>query len=450
MTKQQAKNRAARLREEINDLRYRYHVQDDPNVTDEVYDSLTRELKEIESKYPDLKTADSPLQRVGGKALDKFEKVRHSARMLSLNDGFTEEEIQEWEQRLKRLEPNQSWNYVAELKFDGLAVNLVYQDGVFVQGATRGDGFVGEDVTENLKTIRAIPLRLNLDLKHTGKFPADLKKRLQHALKRTKKIEARGEVLISKIVFVELNRKEGGKYVNPRNTAAGALRQLDSKVTATRKLSWYGYGLITDLGQKTHAEEHLILAMLGFPVDKHTKTLKSLKEGSSFRDQIMKKRNKLPYEVDGIVVQVNELAVFRRFGVVGKAHRGSIAYKFAAKKATTVVEDIKVQIGRQGNLTPVAVLAPVKVGGVTVSRASLHNEDEINRLGLKIGDTVVIQRAGDVIPQVVEVLPKLRSGKEKKFVMPKKCPICGHSTVRRTITSPSARLAESERARGGG
>ncbi|OGE81535.1 MAG: hypothetical protein A2826_00495 [Candidatus Doudnabacteria bacterium RIFCSPHIGHO2_01_FULL_43_23] len=437
MTKQEAKNRAEKLREEINDLRYRYHVLNDPKVTDEVYDSLTRELKEIEAKFPDLKTVDSPLQRVGGKALDKFEKVRHNQRMLSLNDAFTKEEIAEWEQRLRRLEPSKTWSYVAELKFDGLAVSLVYSDGIFVQGATRGDGFVGEDVTENLKTIRAIPLRLNLELKHAESFPTDLKSRLRGALKKTKKIEVRGEVLMSKTAFAFLNRKEGGKYVNPRNTAAGALRQLDSKITASRKLSWYGYGLITDLGQKTHEEEHKILAMLGFPVDKYTKVYKALTEVENLRNEIIKKRDKLPFEVDGLVIQVNELAVFSRFGVVGKARRGNIAYKFAAKKATTVVEDIKIQVGRQGNLTPVAILLPVKVGGVTISRASLHNEDEINRLGLKIGDTVVVQRAGDVIPQVVEVLPKLRTGKEKKFIMPAKCPICGHTTVRRVINFPS-------------
>ncbi|PIR97346.1 MAG: NAD-dependent DNA ligase LigA [Candidatus Doudnabacteria bacterium CG10_big_fil_rev_8_21_14_0_10_41_10] len=432
MTKQKAKFRAEKLREQIDDLRFRYHVLDDPMVTDEVYDSLTQELRTLEKLYPELLTTDSPTHRIGGKALDKFQKVRHEKRMLSLNDVFSEDEMQEWENRLKRLQPDVSWHYVVELKFDGLATSLMYKDGKFVRGATRGDGFVGEDVTENLKTIRAIPLRLNLELKHIQKFPEGLKSRLESTLKKINKIEVRGEVLMSKIAFEKLDG-----FANPRNAAAGSIRQLDSKITASRNLSWYGYQLVTDLGQKTHEEEHLICAMLGFPVDGHTKVLNSLKDIYQFRDDIAKKRGKLPFEIDGVVAQVNELSVFNKFGIVGKAHRGSVAYKFAAKKATTVVEDIIVQVGRQGNLTPVAIFRPVKVAGVTISRASLHNEDEIERLGLKIGDTVVIQRAGDVIPQVVEVLPKLRSGKEKKFVMPKKCPICGSKTERRTLSSGS-------------
>lgn len=428
MTKTEAKIRANKLRTQIDDLRYRYHVLDDPKVTDEVYDSLTKELRALEGEYPELQTKDSPTHRVGGKALDKFQKVRHEKRMLSLNDAFSEEEMQDWENRLKKLQPGKSWHYVCELKFDGLATSLVYENGVFVQGATRGDGFVGEDVTNNVKTIRAIPLRLNLELKHAEKFPANLKNRVASALEKTKRIEARGEVLMSKKAFAGLSG-----FANPRNAAAGSIRQLDPKITASRKLSWYGYQLMTDLGQQTHEEEHLICMMLGFPVDKHTEVFSSLTDIYRFRKEIEQKRSELPFEVDGIVAQVNELSIFNKFGVVGKAHRGSVAYKFAAKKATTIIEDIKVQVGRQGNLTPVAVLRPVKVGGVTISRASLHNEDEIERLGVKIGDTVVIQRAGDVIPQVVEVLPKMRTGKEKKFTMPEKCPICGSATERRSI-----------------
>lgn len=437
MEKLEAKKRIEKLTKQIEELRYRYHVLNDPAVTDEVYDSLTRELRLLETKYPEFKDPYSPLNRVGGQPLEKFKKVRHEERMLSLNDAFSDEELLEWERRLKKLQPKADWSYVAELKFDGLATSLIYENGVFVLGATRGDGYVGEDVTQNLKTIDAVPLRLNLELKHTHKFPIGLRQRLERYLHKQVKIEVRGEALMSKEAFKKLNAEQQDQnkptFANPRNAAAGSIRQLDAKITAQRKLSWYAYDLVTDLGQKTHEEEHLICAMLGFPIDPHTKVFKDIQGVLRFRQEVAKIRERLPFEVDGVVVGVNELEVYNRFGVVGKAHRGSIAFKFAAKKATTIVEDIVVQVGRQGNLTPVAVLQPVQVGGVTVSRASLHNEDEIARLGLKIGDTVVIQRAGDVIPQVVEVLPKLRTGKEKKFSMPKVCPICGYKTERRVI-----------------
>jgi DNA ligase (NAD+) len=281
-------------------------------------------------------------------------------------------------------------------------------------------------------------LLLNLELKHTEKFPAELKKRVKAKLENTKRIEVRGEALMAKQAFLELNRaqEKGGEqaFANPRNAAAGSLRQLDPKISASRKLSWHAYALITDLGQTTHEEEHLIVNMLGFTVDKHAKVVGSIKEVLDYQKSIIKLREKLPFEIDGIVVQVNERGMFQRMGAVGKAPRGSIAYKFAAKKATTIVEDIIIQVGRQGNLTPVAIMKPVEVGGVTVARASLHNIDEINRLGLKVGDTVVIQRAGDVIPQIVEVLPKLRSGKEREFYMPKRCPVCNSEVHRQMIS----------------
>jgi DNA ligase (NAD+) len=438
MKKQEAKIRAQRLREQIDELRYRYHVLNDPQVTDEIYESLTAELRAIEKEYADLVTPDSPTLRVGGTALDKFTKVKHSVRMLSLNDAFSKDEVNAWEERLRRLEPHSSWSHMAELKFDGLATTLVYEDGIFVLGATRGDGFIGENVTQSLRTIRAVPLRLNLDLKHTETYPAALKRRLTQALATTNRVEVRGEALMSKAAFAELNRAMEMKtkvlFANPRNAAAGSIRQLDPTITASRKLSWYAYGLVTDLGQKTHEEEHLILGMLGFCVDRNVRLFKKLLEVFEFQNQIAESRDALPFEVDGIVVQVNELDLFKRFGVVGKAPRGAIAFKFAARKATTIVEDILVQVGRLGNLTPVAVLRPVQVGGVTVSRASLHNEDEIKRLGLRIGDTVAIERAGDVIPQVVEVLPKLRTGKEREFQMPQKCPVCGYPAERRMIS----------------
>ncbi len=438
MTKSEAQQRINKLYEQIDDLRYRYHVLDDPSATDEVYDSLAKELKILEREFPDLANSNSPLNRVGGKPLDKFVKVRHTARMLSLNDAFSTEEVKEWEERIKKLVPVQHLEYFAELKFDGLATSLVYEDGVFARGATRGDGFMGEDITQNLKTISAIPLKLNLELKYTEKFPRDLKQRLARALSLTGRIEVRGEAIMSKHAFATLNKEQkktgGTEFANPRNAAAGSLRQLDPQVVAARKLSWHAYQLITDLGQTTHEEEHLICAMLGFPTDKHTQVCGTLDEVNNFREKILNLRQQLPYEIDGVVVQVNDREIFKRLGVVGKAPRGAIAFKFAAKKATTVVEEIKIQVGRQGNLTPVAVMRPVEVGGVTITHASLHNEDEIKRLGLKIGDTVVVQRAGDVIPQIVEVLPKMRSGKEKTFHMPTVCPVCGFKAERQMIS----------------
>src|SRR3989344_1343548 len=348
-----AKQRAQKLRDEINDLRYRYHVLDDPAVTDEVYDSLTQELKAIEEQYPALLTSDSPTQRIGGEAVDKFRKVRHGSPMLSLGDAFSEAEMREWEERLQRLEPDRRWTYFCELKFDGLAISLVYERGVLRTAATRGDA------------------------------------------------------------------------------AAGAIRQLDPKISASRPLEWYAYQLVTDLGQSTHEEEHLICQMLGFKVHKESLAAKNLQEVFGFHDGVRKKREKLPFEVDGVVAQVNENPIKERFGVVGKAPRGAIAFKFPGKKATTSVEDIIVQVGRTGKLTPVALLKPVQVGGVTVGRATLHNLDEIERLGVKIGDTVVVKRAGDVIPDVEEVLIRLRTGKERIFHMPKTCPVCG-GVVKRT------------------
>ncbi len=413
------------MRQEVNDLRYRYHVLDDPRVTDEVYDSLTIELRQIEEAFPKLVTRDSPTQRVGGRPLDKFQKIKHRSPMLSLNDAFTREEVTEWEQRLRRLEPDLRWQYFCEVKFDGLAISLVYNDGILETAATRGDGITGEDVTANIKTIRAVPLSLNLKLRHTERFPKAVKKKLQKALAKTQTIEVRGEALMNKKTFQELKG-----FANPRNAAAGSIRQLDPKITAMRKLDWYAWMLVTDLGQKTHEEEHLICEMLGFKVHKQARLAKHLDEIFEFRDSILHLRDKLPFEVDGVVVQVNEGDMRQRFGVVGKAPRGAIAFKFPSKKATTVVEDIIVQVGRTGKLTPVAILRPVQVGGVKVSRASLHNLDEIRRLGVRIGDTVVIKRAGDVIPDVEEVLPKLRTGSEREFHMPKACPVCAAVTAK--------------------
>ena len=440
MNKPEAKKRIEKLRQQIEDLRYRYHVLNDPSVTDDIYESLGRELKGLEGRFPEFSDPNSPVNRVGGKPLDKFVKVRHDSRMLSLNDAFSQEEVGEWEARLKRLEPDSKWAYACELKFDGLATALIYENGIFKRGATRGDGFVGEDVTQNLKTIEAIPLHLDLSLSYESFVPKnrtmgywqEIKKRILPNIRKVNKIEVRGEVLMRKRDFIKLNKRENNKFANPRNAAAGSIRQLDPNITSSRKLFWHGYSLVTDLGQKTHDEEHCILYALGFPVELPF-IAEDLKGVLSFHEKIIKSREDLDFEVDGIVVQINERRLFNRLGVVGKAPRGAVAFKFAAKKATTVVEDIRVQVGRQGNLTPVAIMRPVEGGGVTVSKASLRNQDEISRLGIKIGDTVVVQRAGDVIPQIVEVLPKLRSGKEKDFVMPEVCPVCGSKVKRQEI-----------------
>jgi len=439
MNIQKAKIRAKKLCEEINELRYRYHVLDDPSVSDDIFDSLMHELAQIEKEFPELLAPDSPTQRVGGEPLDEFKKVKHETPMLSFNDAFSEEEMLDWENRLKKLEPNAQWEYICELKFDGLATSLIYEHSLLKTGSTRGNGIIGEDITENLKTIRAIPLKLNSELQHDDYFPKDLLTKLVSAMKKNPVIEVRGEALMSMAVFKKLNEEQKKKglanFANPRNAAAGSLRQLDPKITASRKLDWYAYNLITPLGQITHEEGHLISALLGFQIHKDVKIAKNLGEVFAFHEYVKNIRHKLPFEVDGIVVQVNDNALYARFGYVGKAPRAGIAYKFSSKKATTIVESIKVQVGRTGALTPVANLRPVKVGGVTISHATLHNMDEINRLGLKIGDTIVVERAGDVIPKVVEVLKPLRTGNEKDFHMPKNCPICSSPIMKNLVSS---------------
>lgn len=442
MTLAQAKVRAGKLRQEINDLRYRYHVLDDPAVTDEIYDSLTRELRQLEEQFLQLRTPDSPTQRIGSQPLTKFRAVAHAVPMLSLHDAFSPEEVTAWAARVTKLAGAERFEYVAELKFDGLASSLVYHDGVLAMGLTRGDGTTGEDITENLKTIRAIPLRLNCELAHAERCSPNLVARIKRTLARTRRIEVRGEALMSKRAFAQLNaaqaRANAPPFANPRNAAAGSLRQLDPAVAASRKLDWYAYSLMTDLGQRTHAEAHALCALLGFQVHPELRVAAVVEDIVAFHREVMARREQLPFEVDGIVVQVNDEEVFRQLGVVGKAPRGAIAYKFAAKKATTVVEDIIVQVGRTGTLTPVALLKPVSLGGVTITRSTLHNVDEIARLGVTIGDTVVVQRAGDVIPQITEVLPKLRDGTQREFQMPTRCPNCSAAVTRQRIAAGAA------------
>jgi len=429
MTKAEAKKRIAKLRKIINRHSYSYHVLDKPEISDAVFDSLKHELYKLEQEYPDLITLDSPTQRVSGKALDKFVKVKHKKPMLSLEDVFYLEEFQAWQERIQKLVPRQKLDYFAELKIDGFAIALVYKDGIFVHGATRGDGRIGENVTQNLKTITSIPLRLEIHQKLPSKT---IEKKVELLLEKGE-IEVRGEVYMTKKAFVKINQERQKKgmplYANPRNTAAGSIRQLDPKIAASRELNFLAYSITIDLGQKTHQEEHQIARALGFKVDQGQYCAGS-NEVIKFQQKINQDRGRLPYQIDGIVISVDNNNVFKKLGVVGKAPRGAIAFKFPAKEATTIVEGIIIQVGRTGALTPVACLKPVRIGGTLVTRATLHNEDEIKKLDVRLGDTVIVQRAGDVIPDVVKVIKKLRTGKEKKFQMPKRCPICNSKVVR--------------------
>jgi DNA ligase (NAD+) len=429
MNKEEAKERIEKLKEIINEARYSYHVLNKDLYSPEVLDSLKKELFDLEQKFPEFITPDSPTQRIGGEPLKEFPKVRHKVPMLSFNDAFSEEDLKNWEERNQKI-VEAKYEYFCELKIDGLAIKLVYKNGILETGATRGDGYLGEDVTQNVKTIEAIPL----SLLSVPKIIENLKSEgLNETIKYFEKgypeeIEVRGEVFMHLKDFEVLNKEREKKgeplFANPRNAAAGSLRQLDPKITAQRKLDSFAYALITNLGQKTHEEEHKILKCLGFKTNPNTKLCKNLKEVVEFRNYWEENREKLPYEIDGIVVTINQNNIFKELGVVGKAPRGAIAFKFSPKEGTTIIEDVVFQTGRTGIVTPVAVLRPVEVGGVTISRASLHNEDEIKRLGVKIGDTVVVVRAGDVIPQVDRVIFELRTGKEKDIVFPEKCPNC--------------------------
>ncbi|MDD5711079.1 MAG: NAD-dependent DNA ligase LigA [Candidatus Colwellbacteria bacterium] len=440
MNRTEASVRITKLKKEIERYRHAYHVEDKSLISDAAHDSLKRELFRLEQQYPDLITPDSPTQRIGGEPAKQFKKVRHEARMTSFNDAFNEEEIRAWLSRAEsylgtKIKPE----FYLELKIDGFAIELVYENGILVQGSTRGDGSIGEDVTDNLRTIEAIPLNLN----HTAKINIP------------PKLIVRGEVFISKEEFIRMNRAQeqrGEKpYANPRNLAAGSIRQLDPKVASSRKLDSFIYSLVTDMGQKTHADEHGLLAKMGFKTDnKHHQIARSLDEVFRYKDGWEgSRRDALPYQIDGVVVIINSNEIYEKLGVVGKTPRGAIAYKFEPEEATTRLIDIRVQVGRTGALTPVAILEPVEVGGVTVKHATLHNFDQIARLGVRIGDTVVISRAGDVIPQITQVLANLRTGKEKKFSLPEKCPIDGSKIVKEGAIHRCANLECGARLREG-
>lgn len=419
MNKSEVKRRIKQLREEIDHHRYLYHVLDKQEISEAALDSLKDELVKLEEQYPEYITPDSPTQRVAGEPLDTFVKVEHSSRMLSLNDAFNKDDLEQWDARLERLLPGQERGYFVDPKIDGLAIALVYKDGILHIGATRGDGFVGEDVTHNIRTIESIPLRL----------------RESNGLKLEGTIEVRGEVYMEYADFERINteRENRGEelYMNPRNTAAGSLRQLDPVLAAERNLKFFAYSLMTDLGQTSRSGERKILQQLGFQTTADSQVCTTLDEIMEYYDALFEKRESLAYQIDGVVVHVDNKELFGKYGVVGKAPRGAVAMKFPAEQATTVVEDIVIQVGRTGALTPVAHLRPVQVAGTTVQRATLHNMDEIERLEVLIGDTVIIQKAGDIIPDIVEVLPNLRSGKEKAFSMPAACPECSEPVVQR-------------------
>ena len=415
MIKIEAQTRIEALKKTINKHRYLYHVLDKQEISEGVLDSLKKELFDLEQEFPDLITPDSPTQRIGGKPLDEFVKVPHPTRMNSLNDAFSEKDLRDWFERLKNyLEkegiPLGEVSFYCDLKMDGLAVELRYDDRIFMQGSTRGDGMIGEDITNNLRTIEAIPLKLS-----------DFSREVPHT------VYVRGEAYLTKKEFARINKEQEKAseklYANPRNVAAGSIRQLDPSVTAGRKLDFFAYALPErELTTKTKAESYQALRDFGFKTNPHGKVVKTLEEVIAFHAEWEGKRDGLPYEIDGVVISINENDIYNRAGIIGKAPRAGIAFKFPAMEATTVVENIQVQVGRTGALTPVAHLRAVPVGGVIVKHATLHNADEIKRLGLKIGDTVIISRAGDVIPKITKVMPELRSGSEREFVMPKRCP----------------------------
>lgn len=411
----------ADLRKKINYCNYRYYVLDNPEISDAAYDRLMRELEELEKQYPDLVVPDSPTQRVGAAPLKEFKTVRHTLPMLSLSNCLEQDEVREFDQRIKRfLKITGDIEYLAEPKLDGVAVELVYEKGKLVSGSTRGDGTVGENVTLNLKTIRSIPLKL-LDVK-TIKIPD--------------RLEVRGEVFLRKREFKLLNKRRGNSgeplFANPRNAAAGSLRQLDSRITAERPLDIFCHGIGKFSGIRFETQWDILktLPRLGLKVNPIEYRCKNIEEVMDCYWEIQKRREELEYEIDGVVIKVNNLVLQDRLGAVSRSPRWAVAYKFEAHQETTKIIDIVVQVGRTGALTPVAIMEPVRVGGVEVSRATLHNQDEIDKKDIRIGDTVILQRAGDVIPEVVKVVESRRTGKEKRFIVPDKCPVCGAEAMK--------------------
>ena len=414
--------RIEQLREEINYHNYLYYVLDQPIISDSDYDALMRELKEIEGKYPETVTPDSPTQRIGAAPSEKFASVPHSVPMLSLDDAFSQKEVLEFDQRGKKfLQIDEELEYAVEPKMDGLAVELVYENGRFVFGSTRGDGYTGEDVTTNLRTIRSIPLKL-----------------IDRHLSPPSRLEVRGEIFISKDAFEHLNERriEDSEplFANPRNAAAGSLRQLDPNITASRPLNIFCYGIGIAEGYSIETQWDVLssLKKWGLKVNPMAEKLKGINEAIRYYMRINKKREELDYEIDGIVIKINNLGLQKRLGAKAKSPRWALAYKFEAAQAITKIIEIQLSVGRTGAVTPIALMEPVKVGGVVVSRATLHNEDEIRRKDVMIGDWIIVRRAGDVIPEVVRPLPERRTGEERVFVMPQTCQVCGSKLRRKS------------------
>jgi len=412
MNKKDAKKRIDKLRKEINYHNHKYYVESNPIISDYEFDKLLKELEELENKFPDLVTPDSPTQRVGGEPLDGFITVEHKTTMLSLDNTYTFEELKEFDERVKKNVGKV--DYVIEPKIDGAGVALLYENGTLVRGATRGDGIRGDDITSNIKTIPSVPLSLIGD--------------------NSINLEVRGEVYFSIEGFKKYNKQQAKKgeavFANPRNAAAGSLRQLDPKIVAQRPLNIFVYTISYSVGSfQSQSDVIKHLKKVGFRVNPLIKQIETIQEAIKYCEDLEKKRDSLDYEIDGAVIKVNSIEKQRELGETIKHPRWAIAYKFAAKQATTKLIDIVVQVGRTGTLTPVAILKPLSVGGVTVSRATLHNFDELKRKGIKIGDTVLVERSGDVIPQVVKSIKENRTGAEKSRRIPKKCPICGSKII---------------------
>lgn len=421
-SKDQSEKRLSQIRELMDKYAYEYYVLDEPSVSDAVYDGLMQELKEIEAKFPELITPDSPTQRVGGSPIAEFKKQEHRYPMLSLNDVFNRDDVEAWVKRMDKLAPGKTHEFFCDIKMDGLACSILYVDGVYTQAVTRGDGRVGEDVTENVRTIKSVPLKLRSS------------KDNQALLKGT--TEIRGEIIMMKKDFEKLNasREEKGlpTFANPRNLAAGTIRQLDPKLVAERPLTFRAYDLMRqdNIGTETFLETYKTIRSLGIAANPQASSFTSVDGVMDFVDEWEEKRLKLPFITDGIVVKLNKRSLYSELGVVGKNPRGAVAFKYPAEQATTMVKDIFISIGRTGAATPVAMLEPVVVAGSTVQMATLHNEGEIARKDVRVGDTVVIQKAGDIIPEVVRPLTELRSGKEKAFKMPTNCPECDTKLVK--------------------
>jgi DNA ligase (NAD+) len=409
------KNEIEQLREKLRYHEYRYYVIDDPEISDAAFDRLMERLKELEAAHPELITPDSPSQRVGGVPREGFQTLRHARPMLSLDNAFSYDALRDWDRRVREGSGREKIEYIAEHKFDGLSISLQYEDGTLARGVTRGDGTTGEDVTPNVKTIRSIPLRIEEASRKKARLPAEF--------------EVRGEILMPRKSFEAMNRQQeqsGGKiFANPRSAAAGSVRVLDPTITASRRLEFFAYYLLVDgkVPYAKHSESLQVLKQLHFRASNDWKLCAGIEEVFAYCDVWDSKREKLPYEIDGVVIKVNSIPIQNELGYTAKAPRWANAYKYPAQQESTVVNDIIVQVGRTGALTPVAMLEPVQVGGVTVSRSTLHNMDEIDRLGLRIGDTVLIERAGEVIPHILKVT---KEGKHRKpFRMPKNCPECG-------------------------